>query len=97
MPACSADSEMPTSGITKYRKNKITMIGMPRSRLMMAALTLASSGMPDTRMTAHTRPSTVDSSKEPSVTRMVSQAPWSRMGMNSRAWCRNWVMGGRFQ
>src|SRR5690606_15930603 len=65
------------------------MIGMPRSRLMIAELIQARTGTPDTRMAAQTRPSTVDSSSEPMVTWMVSHAPWRRMGRNCQDWVRN--------
>src|SRR5262249_15316158 len=59
------------------------MIGMPRMRLTRTIAVAASARMPDTRISAHTMPSTVESTSEPSVTRMVLRTPNSRMGMNS--------------
>src|SRR6218665_2173777 len=94
MPACSAVSETPKSGITNKMKNSSTMIGMPRSRLTTPALTLASSPMPDTRIAAQTRPSRVEISSEPSVTSTLSLGAWRRMGRNSRTLCRKALMGG---
>ena len=41
--------------------------------------------MPDTRISAQTRPSTVDSSSEPIVTMIVSATPLIRIGRNSTA------------
>ena len=41
--------------------------------------------MPETRISAQTSPSTVDSSSEPMVTTIVSQTPCSRIGKNSTA------------
>ena len=48
------------------------MIGMPRITLISPALSTDSTPMPETRISAQTRPSTVDSSSEPMVTMIVS-------------------------
>src|ERR1700736_4756008 len=61
------------------------MIGMPRMTLTTTTAIAASARMPETRMSAHSKPSTVESASEPSVTMMVLRTPVSRMGMNSMA------------
>src|SRR5450631_2087325 len=59
------------------------MIGMPRITLIKPALRPDRTRMPDTRIIAHSSPSTVDSSNEPMVTTTVSQTPCNRIGRNS--------------
>src|SRR5713226_3727472 len=61
------------------------MIGMPRITLTMTIAVPESARTPETRISAQTRPSTVESTSEPTVTIMVSFTPNSRMGMNSTA------------
>src|SRR5690606_33859912 len=58
----------------------------------MPALNFASGLMPDTRISAHTRPSKVDSSSDPKVTSMVRVAPCSNIGRNSRASLKNSII-----
>ncbi|MNV85056.1 hypothetical protein D3C71_1789770 [compost metagenome] len=67
-------------------------MGMPRSRLITPPLKLDRYLLPETRISAHTSPSTVDSASEPSVTRIVSFAPSSSIGMNSAASLKNSIM-----
>src|ERR1043166_2890819 len=68
------------------------MIGMPRMTVTMTTAITASARTPDTRMSAHSMPSTVESKSEPSVTRTVFCTPSSRMGMNSTASVRKRFM-----
>src|SRR5947209_1532513 len=64
------------------------MIGMPRITLIRLALSIDRALMPDTRIIAQTRPSTVESSNEPMVTMIVSATPLIRIGKNSTASCQ---------
>jgi hypothetical protein len=59
------------------------MIGMPRITFTTAFAVPASRGTPETRISAHTRPSAVDSASEPTVTMTVSRRPCIRIGRNS--------------
>src|SRR3954469_15871830 len=86
--ACNADSVTPRSGITKEREKNSTMIGMPRITLIRLALSSDRTRMPETRIIAQTRPSTVESSSEPIVTTIVSTTPLIRIGKNSAASCQ---------
>src|ERR1700751_1538071 len=61
------------------------MIGMPRIRLMIAALAHDKGAMPETRINAQIRPSSVERSSEPSVTMIVNATPCIRIGTNSAA------------
>ena len=65
---------------------------MPRSKLIIVELIQTSTGNPDTRISAHTIPSTVENSNEPTVTRIVNLAPSSRKGRYSMASAKNCVM-----
>src|SRR3954466_14407216 len=64
------------------------MIGMPRITLIRLALSSDRMRMPETRIIAQTRPSTVESSSEPMVTTIVSTTPLIRIGKNSAASCQ---------
>src|SRR5581483_10832848 len=68
------------------------MIGMPRMPFTISADKRCRKLTRQTRISAQTMPSTVDSSSEPTVTMMVSQRPCSRIGRNSRISARNFVM-----
>src|SRR5262249_46991963 len=59
------------------------MIGMPRMTLTITTATITSGRTPDTRISAHTMPSAIETTSEPSVTRIVLRTPSSKMGMNS--------------
>src|ERR1043165_2018451 len=61
------------------------MIGMPRMIVMATRLVRDRKPIGDTRISAHTSPSAVASTSEPSVTRIVSPTPCSRIGRNSPA------------
>ena len=65
------------------------MIGMPRITFTMHLATHTNGPMPDTRISAHTSPNTVESSSEPSVTITVSRSPSKRMGMKLAASVQN--------
>src|SRR5882672_6260945 len=69
------------------------MIGMPRITLIRPALRPDRTRMPDTRIRAHSNPSTVDSSREPMVTTTVSQTPCNRIGRNSAVSRRKFCIG----
>src|SRR5437764_9559960 len=69
------------------------MTGMPRITLIKPALRPDRTRMPDTRIIAHSKPSTVDSSSEPMVTTTVSQTPCSRIGRNSIVSRRKFCIG----
>src|SRR5438445_11187674 len=69
------------------------MVGMPRITLIKPALRQVMTRMPDTRIRAHSSPSTVDSSKEPMVTTTVSQTPCNRIGTNSAVSRRKFCIG----
>src|SRR3954454_23560383 len=64
------------------------MIGMPRITLIRLALSSDRTRMPETRIIAQTRPSTVESSSEPMVTTIVRTTPLIRIGKNSAASCQ---------
>src|SRR3954447_13618892 len=64
------------------------MIGMPRITLIRLALSSDRTRMPETRIIAQTRPSTVESTSEPMVTTIVSTTPLIRIGKNSAASCQ---------
>src|SRR5664279_982424 len=61
------------------------MIGMPRITLIRPALSPCRTRRRETRINAQSSPRMVDSNSEPTVTRIVSQTPCSRIGMNSVA------------
>ena len=65
---------------------------MPRMPLTMRADSRCRKRMRQTRIKAQTMPSTVESTSEPTVTTMVSQTPCNRIGRNSRASARNFVI-----
>src|SRR3954452_7287996 len=69
------------------------MIGMPRITLIRLALSIDSALMPETRIIAQIRPSTVESSSEPMVTMIVSTTPLIRIGKNSTASCQKPFIG----
>jgi len=69
------------------------MIGMPRITLIRLALSIDSTLMPETRIIAQIRPSTVESSSEPMVTKIVSTTPLIRIGKNSTASCQKPFIG----
>src|SRR5262245_33394054 len=69
------------------------MIGMPRITLIRLALSPDSAAMPETRIIAQTRPSTVESRSEPIVTTIVSATPFMRIGKNSTASCQKPFIG----
>src|SRR6266702_8281516 len=69
------------------------MIGMPRITLIRPALKPDRTRMPDTRINAHSSPSTVDSNSEPMVTTTVSQTPCNRIGRNSAVSRRKFCIG----
>src|SRR3954466_10163260 len=69
------------------------MIGMPRITLIRPALRPDSTRIPDTRIMAHSSPSTVDSNSEPMVTTTVSQTPCNRIGRKSAGSRRKFCIG----
>src|SRR3954469_17961261 len=70
------------------------MIGMPRITFTTAFAVPARSGTPETRISAQTRPSAVDSASEPTVTMTVSRRPCIRIGRNSADCLRKASMKG---
>ncbi len=69
------------------------MIGMPRITLIRLALSIDRALMPETRIIAQIRPSTVESSSEPMVTTIVNATPLIRIGKNSAASCQKPFIG----
>src|SRR6202158_6557991 len=61
------------------------MIGMPRITLIRPPLSPDSARTPETRIAAENTPRTVHRTSEPTVTRIVSHTPCSRIGKNSVA------------
>ena len=62
--------------------------------LMIVREIAARTRMPDTRIKAQIRPSTVETASEPMVTRIVSFTPNSRIGRNSADCVRNRLIAG---
>src|SRR5438093_11483939 len=69
------------------------MIGMPRMTVISAIAGQERTGDGDRRSSAHTKPSSVDSTSAQSVSSMVTTQPCSRIGRKSRASARNACKG----
>src|SRR6266540_6905006 len=69
------------------------MIGMPRMTVISAIAGHDRTGDGDSRSSAHTKPSRVDSTSAQSVSSIVTTQPCSRIGRKSRASARNACKG----
>src|SRR6266542_5774989 len=69
------------------------MIGMPRMTVISAIAGQETTGDGDSRSSAHTKPSRVDSTSAQSVISIVTTQPCNRIGRKSRASARNACKG----